>query len=215
MRALEINDSHALGHFARGYALRYAGMLDESELEMRIALSLDSTDSRLRSAGHTFNVTGDYEDALRAYAVDQESPYYYTQSAEILQRLGEQEKAIQFYRKARELDPRGIESPMATAYMSGLLGDYEAGTEAIRKVKAAGTIDAEQQFYIAAAFCFNQEVQTCNKELRKAVEMGYFNVQRLESDFFLDAARGTNEFEKTLALAREKHQRFKEKYFPD
>jgi hypothetical protein len=37
----------------------------------------------------------------------------------------------------------------------------------------------------------------------------------MEQTPFLDAARGTREFEEILGLAKAKHERFRRKYFPD
>jgi eukaryotic-like serine/threonine-protein kinase len=62
-------------HFALGYVLRYAGLLDEATRECDKALALDSTDTRIRSCALPFIWLGQYEKAMKFVQVDQGSEW--------------------------------------------------------------------------------------------------------------------------------------------
>ena len=212
-RVIELNPNNAMGHFSKGYALRYAGMMDVAEREMRRAIELDSTNTRFRSAGITFMVNEKYEDALWAFAIDKPSPYYYSFTAEALLRQGQVDEAIPMFRQAEKLDPDGLQGLKSTAHLASISGDHATGIAAARIIEDASLVDAELTYYNATYYCINGDIDACNRNLRRAVEEGYFNYPNLQRTVFLDAARGTPEFEETLELAREKHERFRAKYF--
>jgi serine/threonine-protein kinase len=72
---LEINPNNASAHFSLGYVYRYAGMLNESVLEMEKAVSLDPKNSDFRSIVITYSRAGEYEKALEALKNYKESAY--------------------------------------------------------------------------------------------------------------------------------------------
>jgi serine/threonine protein kinase/Flp pilus assembly protein TadD len=212
-RVLEVNPNSAMAHFANGYVLRYAGMVDESLRHMMRAWELDSTNTRFRSIGHNFQATGDYNRAIRFFAVDAPSPYYLAHMARQLHRLGKVDRSIPFYRSAITADPDGAESLISIAFLSAIINQYEEGREAARSLQEADPVDGEIHTTIAGAFCMNRSRDECNRALRYSVESGNFNYPRFLVDPFLEPIRGTPEFEETMQLAREKHERFKSKYF--
>ncbi|MGA7304517.1 MAG: FlgO family outer membrane protein [Rhodothermales bacterium] len=215
LRAIQINPNNALGHFARGYSLRYAGMMEESEREMRAALALDSTNTRFRSAGITLMVNGRYEDARRAFAIDAPSPYFYGFTAETYLAEGKVDEAIPLFERAELLGPGQVPGLRATAFLGYLSGDHEKGLAAARKIEAAHVVDAETDHYVATYYCINGDSDACLRNLERAVKNGYFNYEYMRDRARLDLIRGTPEFDKILEVARQKHERFKKKYFSD
>ncbi|MGA7305375.1 MAG: protein kinase, partial [Rhodothermales bacterium] len=213
LRALKINPNNALGHFAKGYALRYAGMMQDSEREMRVALALDSTDHRFRSAGITFMVNGRYEDARRAYAIDAPSSYYFAQTAETYLREGRVDEAKLLFERAAELDTVGSIGSISTAYLAYISGDHETGRKAAAKMEAARVLDSEVDEYIGTLYCLNDDKGGCLRNLERAVDHGYFNYEFLRQDPFLRLVAGTPELDKILERARHKHEQFKARYF--
>lgn len=213
VRAIELNPSNAMGHFARGYALRYAGVLDESERSMRMAISLDSTNTRFRSAGITLMLVAKYEDAERAFAIDYGSAYYHGFMGEMRLLQGRPEEAATHFRDAIGLDPSGFQEPRAMAWLSSITGDYERGLAAAKQIERAALLDAEVTYHISHYYCANRDVKSCNRMLRLAIDQGYFNYPNIRSTPFLDAVRGSTEYEESLGIARRKHERFKARHF--
>ncbi len=62
-------------HFTLSYVLRYAGLLDEAARECDTALSLDRTDSRLRSCVWPFAWLGQYQKAMKFLELDRGSEW--------------------------------------------------------------------------------------------------------------------------------------------
>ena len=56
---------------------------------------------------------------------------------------------------------------------------------------------------------------SCINALRNAVTGGYYNYPFMLKDYFFDSVREEPEFKEVLALAKEKHEAFKKKFFPD
>ncbi|MFV1981314.1 MAG: tetratricopeptide repeat protein, partial [Rhodothermia bacterium] len=212
-RAIEINPNKAMGHFARGYVLRYTGMMEESEWEMRIAMDLDSTNVRFRSAGLTLMANEQFEDARKAFAIDKPSTYYAWTTALSYLRQGKSEDAARILESADGLDQDGLPSARVRALRAYLSGEFEKGLLVTRTVEAAELLDGETNYFNAILFCVNGGSDGCLRNLDRAVENGYFNYPNFKSDPLLDLVRGTPEFERVLEMSRQKHERFKAKYF--
>jgi serine/threonine protein kinase len=213
LRAIEINPNNAMSHFARGYVLRYAGMMEESEDEMRLALDLDSTNIRFRSAGLTLMVNEQFDDARRAYAIDKPSVYYAWSTAASYMRQDRNEDASRVLELAGDVSQAGLPGTRVQSLKSFLSGEYEDVILISQIVEAARLVDGEAHYYNALGFCLSGDQEGCVRNLRRAVEIGYFNYPNLARDPWLDAIRGTPKFEEVLEKARVKHERFKAKYF--
>ncbi len=211
-RLLEINPSSAIGHFARGYAFRYVGMTNESVREMSIALALDSTDNTFRSAGISYIIAGDLDRAERAFRVDEGSHYYDGWMGEIFVRRGQVDDAIEVLDRVARDDPDGLMGQWSIGIVSALTGNYEAGLAAARKWESAHIVDAEGQYYNAGMYCLNKDADACIRVLRRAIDHGYFNVDNLLHDRFMETARDDPRFESMLSLAREKQAEFRGAY---
>ena len=96
------------------------------------------------------------------------------------------------------------------AYLSG---DFEEGIRVANTVVAANLLDAESHYYTAVLLCLNGDPDGCIRNLHRAVDGGYFNHQGMARDPLLNSVRGTDEFDEVMEKAREKHERFKAKYF--
>jgi hypothetical protein len=70
-------------------------------------------------------------------------------------------------------------------------------------------------FFIARLYCLHGNKEKGIRLLRKAVESGFYCYPFFLIDPFLDPVRDDPEFQKVLALAKEKHEAFKLKYFAD
>jgi serine/threonine protein kinase/tetratricopeptide (TPR) repeat protein len=212
-RAIEINPNNAMGHFARGYATRYAGMMEESEREMRIAIDLDSTNVRFRTAGNTFLITKQYDDARRAFAIDAPNPYWIWGTGLTYLQEGRREDAKRILERSGPLEGGGLPNATSVAYLAYMAGDTTTGLAAARMVESAKVVDGEADYYIALFYCLAGDTRGCLRNLEKAVERGYFNYTNLQDNMFLEPVSDTPEFAVILEKARVKHERFRTKYF--
>lgn len=212
-RAISLNPNAARAHFARGYVLRYAGILTESVASMKRAIALDSTDIRFRSAGITFMASQMYPEALRAFKFDEGTPYSLMFQGVVHWLDGRLEQAIPLFEEGGRLDPDGVEGLKSTAFLASIRGNYEVGLAAARKWEAAGLIDAEVWHSIAGAYCLNRDIPNCVRTFAHMVDAGYFNYPFLVRDPFFDNARGDPAFDAALEKAREKHEAFRRKHF--
>lgn len=211
-RMLEINPSSALGHFARGYALRYAGMTDESVQAMNLAIALDSTDARLRSAGITFIVAGRLDEAERAFRIDAGGFYSDGWVGEVKVRKGQLDDGLRRLQRVAEEDPDGLMGLWAKGIVSALQGEYDAGLVAARRWEESSLVDVEAHYYNASLYCLNGDVDSCIRLLQRAVAGGYYNVDNLLNDRFTEAARADPRFDAIVKLARSKNERFRHDY---
>jgi hypothetical protein len=61
--------------------------------------------------------------------------------------------------------------------------------------------------------CANGDREGCLRNLKKAVDHGYFAYPNILREPLLELVRGTPEFEEILEMARQKHERLRKKYF--
>lgn len=207
-RMLEINANSALGHFARGYALRYVGMTDESVSEMRKAIQLDSTDSRFRSAGVTFLEAGLYNEAIRAVGLDRASAYADHFGGEALVRDGKTDRALERFENAIRKDPNGLMGMAALSTRAALIGDFAEGLASARRWESAGVVDAEAAFYNGAMYCLNKDVESCLRTLELAVDRGYVNVDAMQNQRYFDLIQDDPRLQSIIELARQKQAAF-------
>ncbi|HLE56258.1 MAG TPA: protein kinase, partial [Rhodothermia bacterium] len=211
-RVLEINPNNAEGHFARGYVLRYAGLVDESAEEMRRAIASDSTNPIFRSAGFTFRSTRDYDDALSAYALGSVAGLKEGWEAVFLRQDGQIEAADSLMAKAARYDPDGVLGLWARSVLSSWKGDYAAGVAAAAQWESAELLDAEGIYFIASAYCANQDYARCLSLLAKSFEGGYYNYRLWTIDSFLDGAREMPEFRALLERVKRESEAFRERH---
>jgi hypothetical protein len=75
--------------------------------------------------------------------------------------------------------------------------------------------DAEAWFHFAENYGILGDKDGCVRALQRAVDGGFFNYPFLATDSFLDPVRDDPDFQRILKIAREKHEAFKKRLFPD
>ncbi|HLE56583.1 MAG TPA: protein kinase [Rhodothermia bacterium] len=213
MRILDLNPNSAMGHLSLGYVYRYAGMIEESVREMRTAVSLDSTDIRLRTAGRTFFQAGLYDESDAAFRIGGESAYGISRRAWIRLYQGDRSEAKRLLESLRQLYRNDHLYAMAYDGLGGYLdGDYARGIEAVRRVESGHVADSEVWYDLARTYCLNREAEGCLRTFRKSVETGYVNVPWFEKDMAFDLVRDDQRFQAVLAEARERHEALKREF---
>lgn len=126
--ALRINPNHADSHFALSYIYRYAGMLEESEQEGELALSLDPNNPRYRSLATTYLYLGNLERSLDVHKLDPESGWTLARIGQIHLRRGQNERALEYLQRAIEREPESSSGRWARAMRAALQGRREEGS---------------------------------------------------------------------------------------
>ena len=205
-RTVSRRPSDAEAHFALGYVLRYAGMLEESARECETALSLDSKNPRWRSCGVTYALLGNYARARTFLNVDAGSEFSGRQLTWLLVREGKPEDAARI--RATELGrsdayPRWLSACLARRPPSA---DGPLPVD-VREEFATGR-DSEPRFNVASRVAFCGDRESALHLLRKAVEGNYCSYPAMDRDPLFDSIRKTPEFAEIRRAAMACHQRF-------
>jgi tetratricopeptide (TPR) repeat protein len=212
---LEINPNNASAHFSLGYIYRYAGMLNESVLEMEKAVTLDPKNSDFRSIVITYSRAGEYEKALEALKIYKESAYTLGFQGDILFRQGRPEQAVESFDRVIAIEPDGLMALTAIGTKAFIEGNIEAGLDAAHKFEQANIADAEAWYAFASLYGLLGDKEGCIRTLQRAVDGGYFNYPVMRTDSYLDSVRDDPEFQRILEMAKAKHEAFKKRFFPE
>ncbi len=196
-------------HFALGYILRYAGLLDESARECETALSLDPGNFMYRSCSLTFLEMGNVERGLEFLRLDAGSDWA---NRNIIRFLWSEGKLADAREAGQRTTPNG-----RTPYYGACLarsspnqppsGQQEQGLKEIEP-EVANTPDVENRFLFAsdAAFCGDGEVAL--HMLKGAIEGNYCAYTALQKDPLLVSIRGIPEYRELLAAAKQCRDNF-------
>ncbi|MFC2085270.1 protein kinase [Bacteroidota bacterium] len=210
---LEINPNNAIAHYSLGYIYRYAGMLNESVLEMEKALALDPKNPRFRSIVITYEFAGEYEKALDASKIYKESTFTLGTLGAILFRQGKKMQAVEYFDRVIAMEPEGLQTLWVTGIKAFIEGNIEVGIDAARKFEQANIADAEAWYHFAENYGLLGDRDGCIRTLQRAVDGGYFNYPFMLTDFFFDSMRDYPEFQMVLEKAKEKHLAFRKRFF--
>jgi TolB-like protein/Tfp pilus assembly protein PilF len=210
---LDINPNNAKSHYSLGYIYRYAGMLNESVLEMEKAVALDPQNAEFRSYGVTYMNVGEYEKAFKAFEIDKGSAYALGWQGATLFRQGNPELAIEYFRRVIAMEHEKLWGLATSAIKAFIEGNINEGIIAMRKLEKANIADAESWYYWASNYALLGDRAGCIRALQRAVDGGYFNYPFMLNDFYLDSIRNDPEFQIILEKAKEKHIAFRKKLF--
>jgi len=209
-KILEINPNSAEAHFSLGYIYRYAGLNEEAIQEMEKAIAIDSRNQGYRSIIVSYFFAGEYEKAIEAGSLFEESAFILLFQGLAHLYLGRETEALECFNRVIRIDPgnrQAISSGIAKAYIEG---DIEAGISHANTYEQFDSGDAEAWYFISFLYGMLGEKDACIRCLRRAVEGGFFNYPRISTDKNLDSVRGEEAFKEILDEARKKHMAFKE-----
>jgi TolB-like protein/predicted Ser/Thr protein kinase/tetratricopeptide (TPR) repeat protein len=192
---------NSLAHFTLSYALRYAGLLEESEKECNTGLLLDPQYSGLRSCAVAFLLHGDYQRALDFLHLDLGSQFEQALSMDVFLREGKRKEALEA-RPATAPDWAGF--PVLFAY----LGQHPSSEIAALAPAVKPVTDPEMNYFSAAHLAYAGQRETALQILRAAILAGYCAYPGIESDPMLAGIRSDAEFEDVRALARQCRDQF-------
>jgi non-specific serine/threonine protein kinase len=216
-KALNINPNNAWTHFRLSYIYRYTGMNKESIQAVEKALTLLPDNPRMRSAVRTFIYAGDYKRALEVADLDPTSPMSILTKGRLFLRMGDTVKAIRTFKLTIEMEPdsNSFAYNQSKACLAFLNGQYQTAKRYIWSNEEGKPYDGELLFDIASIYGFMDDQANCIRVLKKAVKGGFYNYPFMLRDPFLDSARYNPEYQQVIALAKEKNEAFKQKYFAE
>jgi len=210
-RALEINPNNANAHFWLGYIYRYTGLLEESAEEMETALKLDPHNPRFRSIGTTYTYMKRYEEAIKSFELDKDSPLSNSWIGVVYFRTNKIELAKKYLIKSINLDSSGTVGVWSSALIDYINGNKENGLEKIKTLETSNTYDGEQFFNYANLYALFGQKKDCLRTLKKAIDAGFYCYPLFANDIFLKSMRNEPEFKKLLSITKQKSDDFRRK----
>jgi len=214
-RMFRVAPDNAMTHYALGYLYRYTGMLEESEQEVERALALDPRNPRFRSAGFTYVYRGEYRKAHEVFQLDRDGTLRIAWKGMTLYLMGEKEEAVKYLDRAAALEPESFIGLRHAGISTFIKGNTEEALRIIRKLEKLKSSqgDSEHWYLLGNAYGLLGDSASCVRALRKAVEGGFFSYPCFLKDPLLNSVRDNAEFQRVLALAKEKCEAFKKRAF--
>jgi eukaryotic-like serine/threonine-protein kinase len=191
-------------HFALGYILRYAGLLDESARECETALSLDPGNFMYRSCSHTFLETGNLERGLDFLRLDAGSDWA---NRNIIRFLLSEGKLAEAREAAKQIAPSE-----RTPYYGACLARSSPSQppsaqqeEALKEMgpEITGNPDPENRFLFASDLAFCGDKEAALRLIGSAIEGHYCAYNALQRVPLLASIRSTPEYSQLLAEAKQ------------
>ena len=227
LRGIRVHPDAAELHSRLGYVYRYAGLLDDSIAQYRIAQHLDDTSGNVASAEaqivKAFIYQGEYEQALGAHdhavallaELDRqpdEKLLFYQGVAHLY--AGQREQALHSFDAALAVRPATLWSRFAQAYRHALLGEKEQLLELADVLRHDNVSDGERRYRLVHFYALADAAPRALEQLEAAFRAGFFSEPYIRSDPFLAGLRSTPGFERTLSRIRQRHLAFVRDYGP-
>ena len=212
-KMLVLSPNNADSHFTLGYIYRYAGMNKEAVHQTEKALILDEKNPRYRSSLLTYTFAGQIEKTLSAYENFKESPFTTYQKGYALFRMSKQQESIKYFKRSFKLGPEGLTGQLSQAMIAILEGDKNDARVLIKKVEKHQLKDAEAWYFFAQIYGLLGDRDACNRCLRRSIDGGFFNYPLMCEDIFFKTVNDGLKFQELIALAKNKHLKFKKELF--
>lgn len=210
---LEINPNNPSAHFYLSYIYRYAGMLTESIQEAENAMTSDPNNPMLSRLGLAYLNVGEYEKAVNVFNIDKGSVYSLLWQGNMLIRQGKKEQSVKYNDRIIAMEPDLLWVLVAKVHNAFIQGNIKDGIEAMHELDEGNIVDGEAIYYWASYYGLLGERDKCIRNLRRAVDGGFFNYPFMHTDNFLDFLRDDPEFQEILQEAKEKHLAFRKRFF--
>jgi serine/threonine protein kinase len=196
----------ASAHFALGYVLRYAGLLDDAARECDTAIKLDRENYQFRSCARVFMELGQPQKAMEFVRLDAGSQYAANIIPTILVSQGKLDDARESLKKTpsnvwyrREFLQACLDS-RRTPQLKKIGQEMETA--------ALAQPDAEPRYVLGTVLTFCGEEDAAVRVLKSAIEQNYCAYTALQTDPLLAKLRGTPEFSDLLSAAKQCQNRF-------
>jgi len=192
--ALRLDPQLVEAHNNMGIVLMREGKLEAAISQFREALQIDPNfkpaANSLRSALAIQRELGSEVSKLRKLLQDNpESAELHLKLGNLFFRQGDRRQAIQQYKKALELDPEFLPALNNLALVTAANKEYDRALALFLDVLNSHPNDAETHFNIACMYSQLNRVDESLAYLKKAIDKGYTNWQRIKRDSDLDNIR--------------------------
>jgi len=188
-------------------------MNDDANREMEKAIALDSRNQVFRTIIITYLFAGEYEKAIEAGRLFEESAFIFEMQGLAHHKLGKNTEAVECLNRVINLDPNAGETIFTRSAKAFIEGNPEEALSYAIQFEQFQIADAEAWYFKSFLYGMQGDKEGCIRCLRKAVDSGFFNYPLMSTDSYLDPAREDPEFQKVLQKAKEKHLAFKERFF--
>ena len=213
---LENSPNNAEAHWELGYAYRFAGMLKESVEECERARQLDPEVKLNSSALNSYLYLGDYDKFLQSLPAN-DSAYilFYRGFGEYYRKNPEQ--ARRNFDRAFDVTPTLLQAKIGKALSHAIAGETASGLELLQKteheIEERGVSDSEAIYKVAQGYAVLGDKSAALRMLKGSIEGGFFCYPYVAADPLLATLHGRREFAALLGQARQRHERFKARFF--
>jgi serine/threonine-protein kinase len=206
-------------HLGMSYALRYAGMLEESLKEAEKIEQIDPKywRNQPRAVVNTYLYTGRYQRFLEsippvetAYTLFYRGfGYYY---------IGDRARAIESFTRAYQVDQKDVFARIGLGMTYYLRGERQKALTLMLQVEAErkreDVPDGEVTYKIAQVYSLLGETQRAATNLETAIEQGFFAYPYIVTDPLLENIRSSESYQRVMDICRRRHESFKQRFFP-
>ena len=214
------NDSQIIGYL--GYAVRYAGLIDESILFIDKAAELEFDSFRkttlLNDIARGYFYLGntdlgrkkfaDLINFIREEKIEMSSYLMFYDGMWDLY-LNDNQSAFEKFDLLMELDPSQIFSKYGQVYKNILKGNRKDALRIIDELNNMAIYDGEQYYRFIQFYSLLDMPKEAIEKMRGTLDRGFFSYPYFESDKFLDPIRNDPGFKEILAKIKAKHIEFK------
>ncbi len=215
LKALKVNPNNAWVHYRLSYIYRYTGMLEESAREVEKTLLIDNQNPRFGAMQMTYYLQGNYRKVLEISKYYKENVFTKQRIGQIYYILGQIDSALIYSNRALEDDPDSMPGTLAWVLKEFIENNPEEGYRVLNRWEKTDPYDSELIFLMARLYCLLGYNEDGIRLIRKAVHTGFYCYSFFLIDPFLDPVRDDPEFQEISALAKQKHELFKQKYFAE
>jgi tetratricopeptide (TPR) repeat protein len=216
-KALRTNPNHAEIHWELGYAYRFAGMLQESVAESELARRLDPGVKLYSSTLNGYLYLGKYDKFLESLpkSDDQALIVFYRGFGEYYK--NDRNAAAIDFDRAYDLDRSLFQAQIGKALSFSIRRQNLQGLGILKDVEDRITQrsvgDPEATYKIAQAFAVLGDVPSSVRVLERSINRGFFPYPYLASDPLLEPLRKRPDFDRLMAVARDRHLAFAKSFF--
>ena len=201
--ALRLDPQLVEAHNNMGIVLMREGKLEAAISQFREALQIDPNfkpaANSLRSAlAIQRELESEVSKLSKLLQDNPESAELHFQLGNLFFRQGDRRQAIQQYKKALELDPKFLPALNNLALVTAANKEYDRALALFLDILNSRPNDAETHFNIACMYSQLNRVDESLAYLKKAIDKGYTNWQRIKRDSDLDNIRDSSAYKELI-----------------
>ena len=126
-----------------------------------------------------------------------------------LLRLGKSTIAREYFTSVIDMDPESFSANLSSAYRAYIDRNRSEGLQVLLLIEQNNPPDADMWYLVSSAYALLGDKKGTLRTIRKAVEGGFYVYPYLEKYSNFDFVRNEPEFQRTLEIAKEKHESYR------